>query len=234
MKHSFLYQWITAFVLLASLSSCISDDIIEDFVPEQVRILSSIDSLPPNTTFQFSAGFFNNIGNAETATITWSSSDESILSIEPDGTATTFAEGTVTITATTIITATQETFTDTITVHVSVDATGAPSLKSRAVTIRTTSTYLLEGTGALTETASGNLVLEINDDFRASTRLPGLYVYLTNNPNTISNALEISRVTQFSGAHSYTVNGAAINEYKYVLFFCKPFVVKVGDGTLED
>ena len=233
MKQTIFYQWIAILLALSGLQSCIGDDIIQDLVPEQVRILNPLDSLPLNETFQFSASYFNNIGVEETATIVWSSSDESILSITADGTATSISEGTVIVTATTT-TSTQEVLTDRITIQVSASASGVPDLKERTVTIRTTSSYVLEGTGVLKETASGELELAVNSDFRASSSLPGLYVYLTNNPNTLSGAFEIGRVTQFSGAHSYTFSGADLNTYAYVLFFCKPFVVKVGDGELAD
>ncbi|MEM9549152.1 MAG: hypothetical protein AAGA77_24405, partial [Bacteroidota bacterium] len=63
--------------------------------------------------------------------------------------------------------------------------------------------------------------------------LPGLYVYLTNNRNTTANALEIGAVEVFNGAHTYTVEDVGINDYKFLLYFCKPFNVKVGDGEIN-
>jgi len=79
----------------------------------------------------------------------------------------------------------------------------------------------------------GNLTLRFEDDYRASTALPGLYVYLTNNPNSTNSALEIGAVTTFSGAHTYTIEDVDISEYQYILYFCKPFNVEVGEGLIE-
>ena len=78
------------------------------------------------------------------------------------------------------------------------------------------------------------LILEFEDDFSTTSALPGLYVYLTNNINTINGALEIGPVTSFSGSQSYQISETDdLFKYGYVLFYCKPFVVPVGNGKLE-
>jgi len=62
-----------------------------------------------------------------------------------------------------------------------------------------------------------------------------LYVYLTNNPSTTAGALEIGKVTVFEGTHIYTIEGdIPLNQYNYLLYFCKPFNVKVGDGEIGE
>ena len=98
--------------------------------------------------------------------------------------------------------------------------------------ITTTSSYALSGDFSLTA-ENNDLVLAFDENYNASTALPGLYIYLTNNPSTISGALEIGKVQTFSGVHSYTIPNVDINEYSHVLYFCKPFNVKVGDGEIE-
>ena len=75
----------------------------------------------------------------------------------------------------------------------------------------------------------GDLVTDLD----GATSLPGLYVYLTNNPSTVNNAYEIGRVETFNGAHSYRISGVGLNEYDYLLYWCKPFSVKVGDGEIK-
>ena len=40
-------------------------------------------------------------------------------------------------------------------------------------------------------------------------------------------------VNIFDGAHEYTFTGADIFEYDYLLYYCKPFNVKVGDGEIS-
>lgn len=64
--------------------------------------------------------------------------------------------------------------------------------------------------------------------------MPGLYVYLTNNTNTINNALEVAKVKAFSGAQSYEITeDIDLTTYDFVLFYCKPFLVPVGEGELN-
>ena len=47
--------------------------------------------------------------------------------------------------------------------------------------------------------------------------------------------MEIGEVKVFKGAHRYTIGGdIALNQYKYLLYYCKPFNVKVGDGEFGD
>ena len=67
--------------------------------------------------------------------------------------------------------------------------------------IQTTSNYNL--TGSFTyEVVDGRLVLFLGNNYKASTSLPGLYVYLSNNPNSTAEAYEIGAVTVFEGEHS--------------------------------
>ncbi|PSR10351.1 MAG: hypothetical protein C7M88_02835 [Candidatus Arcticimaribacter sp.] len=100
-------------------------------------------------------------------------------------------------------------------------------------TIQTTSSYKLTGSYEYGLNDAGQLVLDIAGDYEASTALPGLYVYLSNNPNSTSGSYEIAEVTVFNGAHSYTLPSSIdISDYKYILYWCKPFNVKVGDSTI--
>lgn len=61
-------------------------------------------------------------------------------------------------------------------------------------------------------------------------------MYLTNNPNSIANAYEIGEVTIFDGAHSFELdaNEVGLTDFDFVLYFCKPFNVKVGDGQFDN
>jgi hypothetical protein len=100
-------------------------------------------------------------------------------------------------------------------------------------TIQTTSSYVLTGSYEYGLNDAGQLVLDIAADYLASKALPGLYVYLTNNPNSPSGGYKIGEVTVFSGAHSYILPSSIdVNDYKYILYWCKPFSVKVGDSTI--
>jgi hypothetical protein len=76
-------------------------------------------------------------------------------------------------------------------------------------------------------------LLRLESDFRTTSALPGLYVYLSNNVSTTNNAYEIGRVIRFSGEQEYLISDLSnLSEFNYVLFFCKPFVVPVGHGEL--
>ena len=227
-KYSILFLGL----LLSLLTSCIGDDIIADEVPERLRINNRIDSLKLGDSFQFEVMFFNNIGQAEDRQVDWNTSDANIISVSPDGLATAHEKGAATITATVNIpdTAPVE---DSFEVVVSDVTTEVEEMTNRSGSIKTTSSYVLTGDFELFQEGN-SLILSFDESYRASSALPGLYVYLTNNPNTTTNAYEIGMVTQFNGAHTYEIPAdIGLDTYNYLLFFCKPFRVKVGDGEIN-
>ena len=100
--------------------------------------------------------------------------------------------------------------------------------------IRTTSSYILEGSFRYEHNGT-QIILSLDDSYRASSSLPGLYLYLTNNPNSPEDGYEVGEVTVFAGAHSYNLPSSInLMDYKYLLYWCKPFRVKVGDAQLFD
>lgn len=214
--------------------SCIGDDVIFDTVDERLSIAPSIDSLQIGNTYQFDATFFNNVGVEENRAIDWRSSDEAILSIDANGLATGITAGMVQIFAE-IEATTGDILRDETTLIVTEETVVQPTVdtpSARSGSIATTSSYTLEGDFTLEESENG-LLLSFSDNYRASTSLPGLYVYLTNNPNTLNNAFEIGKVQTFNGAHTYNITiDADLNTYSHLLYFCKPFGVKVGDGAI--
>ncbi len=218
------------YVLLACsvLTGCIGNDFVFDEVDPVLRITTSIDTMQINTTLQFEQMYLNNIGVEESVNATWVSSDESVIAISTDGLAEALQEGSSVI-ATEYHTA-DGMLRDEITVYVGQTAsTGGASASG---VIQTTSSYLLEGDFTIQETENG-IRIEIAENYRASTALPGLYVYLTNNKNTTANALEIGAVQVFSGAHQYDIPNVKVSDYSHILYFCKPFNVKVGDGEIR-
>lgn len=226
MKNTF---YITILTLL--FTSCIGDDIILDAVDETLKITAQATSIAAGETFQFEARFTNNIGEIEENRVTWRSSDEAILTIDPDGLATAISKGNVTIYAEATL-ASGDILQEEMLVEVSEVTTVIETPTNRTGVIATTTFYDLAGDFSISE-VNGNLLLEIADNYEASDALPGLYVYLTNNPNSINDAFEIGKVEIFEGAHSYEIEGVAITDYDYILYFCKPFRVKVGDGKIN-
>ena len=226
---------ITAILFLFSLvfTGCIGDDFIDDRVDERISIDNPISEIQVNETYQLNVTFFNNVGQPETTTLTWTSSNQTIATISSTGLLTAIAEGDVIIT----ISATLEDG-SILSEDKMITVTSGPVSNdpiTRSGTIITTSSYTLEGDFIISEIVNTqNLDLAIADNYQASSSLPGLYLYLSNNPNSISGALELGPVQVFNGSHSYEIENTGINEYKYLLYWCKPFSVKVGHGEIND
>lgn len=234
----FMKKVIFIFILITStiVSSCIGEDIRQDEISEELRILNPIGSIVVSESYKFNTSFFNNIGEIDnSSTVVWSSSNEAVASIDTSGLLSTLTEGTTIITAqiedgSSIITETS------LSIIVTLEPTEIetpPTNKSGTIT--TTSSYRLEGDFTITEIENtNNILISIADNYTATTSLPGLYVYLSNNPNSINGALELGAVTEFNGAHTYTVSNTNINNYTYILYWCKPFGVKVGEGKINN
>ena len=220
------YLYLIFIVVMLPFGGCIKDDFIDDSMPPELRITSSIDTLAIGENFQMEAIYLNGVGQTQNVPITWSSSNPLIMSITSSGLAEGLQLGDVEVYAE------HGSLIDTIKVAVGNKTVIMPVEKSG--TIATTSTYALEGNFTLKESGD-DLILEFFGDYKASQALPQLVVYLSNNAaSNGGGAYEIATVTVFSGAHSYTIPNVGINDYKYVLYFCKPFAVKVGHGEIKD
>ncbi|MDC6366376.1 MULTISPECIES: Ig-like domain-containing protein [Flavobacteriaceae] len=224
------YQFIVWVFLPLVFIGCIGKDYIDDFVEPAVRIDNPIIGLQTSDTHTYSATFFNTIGQPENTGVSWSSSNESIITINEQGLATALTEGQATISVSVVFDG--ETISDQDEIVVSTEEMENNQESNRSGTIRSTSSYDLEGEFAL-ETSGKSLLLSFNSNYVASSSLPGLYLYLSNNPNSINGALEVGAVTVFDGAHSYAIPDTGINDYQYLLYWCKPFSVKVGDGLIN-
>ncbi len=222
------YLILPALSLLFFFTGCIGDDIVDDYVPPAVKITNPVDTLAEGSTWQFVAKFTNNIGAEEDLPVQWSSSNLPVLTIDENGLATAVSKGPATVTAE----ATYQGTTVEDSWQVIVDETTIVNPTTRSGEIKTTSSYALKGSFIITTEGNG-IKITISDDYMASTALPGLYVYLGNNPNSIANAHEIGLVQVFNGAHSYTVPDVGLNDYSYILYWCKPFNVKVGEGKIN-
>lgn len=215
-------------IILLSIFACIKDDYVEDFVEPVLRIISTVDTIGIDESFQFEAMYLNNVGLEEEVSLQWFSSTPEVLSISTnDGLAQALQEGSAIISVKyNVGSLSLEAF-----MEVNVGAETVSNTTERMGTVASTSSYQLMGDFLLKEDGNG-LILELSDNYAASTALPGLFVYLSNNKNSIGNAFEIASVVTFSGAHTYTIPNIGINDYSYLLYFCKPFNVKVGDGEI--
>lgn len=218
-------------VILISVQSCIGEDVIDDFVEAQIRIDNPISEIQVNTQYTYEATYFNNIGLPENIQIQWESSDDNVISIDENGTATAISAGTATISAS--VESEHGLIKDDDSLTVTKEEIITESEDSKQGTIITTSSYRLEGSFTIT-TVDDDLLLHIAEDYVASNSLPGLYLYLTNNPNSVNGALEVGEVEVFNGEHNYTIPDTGLNDYSYLLYWCKPFAVKVGEGEIEE
>ncbi len=216
--------------LLILLSGCIGDDLISDEVEPEIRILNPVVSIEVGTTYQFEARFFNNVGIEDPGReLRWSSSETQILTIDDNGLARALALGT------TIVSVETDFGSDIIKENLTVVVSGETVTggDTRSGVIVSTSSYVLEGSFTLSG-ATGDLNLDIDASYKATSALPGLYLYLSNNPNSTADAYEVGAVEVFEGAHSYNIkDNVGLNDYDYLLYYCKPFNVKVGEGKIE-
>ncbi len=212
-------------ILSVFLSACIGTDVLDDAVDPEIIILNPVEEIAVGASYMFLAEYRDETGMPRDVPLSWESSDPDVISIDGAGNAMALEKGTVEIR---VQAAERET---SIQVE-SGDMTSGP-VTTRTATLQTSSSYPLEGTATLTKT-EGGLILRFMDDFRTTSALPGLYVYLSNNTATTNNAYEVAKVARFTGEQAYSIPDlTSLTDYKYVLFFCKPFVVPVGHGELK-
>ncbi len=221
-------NFILFFLSVSMLASCIKDDFIADTIDTALRITTNLETLAIDTEFQFEAMYLNEVGQETDVPFFWTSSDESIILISENGLAQAISPGTVTITVTYIDG--ENELEDKL--ELSVGESTTQKVNTVTSNIVTTSSYVLEGEFTYAETPDG-VNIAFKDDYKASTALPGLYLYLSNNKSSIADALEIGAVEVFNGAHEYDVDDVEFSDFKYLVYFCKPFNVKVGDGELN-
>lgn len=219
------------FILLFCVCSCIGTDYINDRVDPKIFITNPLNSIKEGETYQFNARYINYVGDEiANPNINWKSSNESVIDVSNSGLATGVSVGEAIVTASLTTSEENLLISGSNTVKVSTSTTTNP-VKFEG-TIMSTSSYELRGDFTL-EMVNGVLRLSLGQDYKASTSIPGLYVYLGNTPNAISNAYEIGAVTVYEGAHYYDLPDIGLYDYSYILYWCKPFSVKVGDGKIQ-
>jgi len=222
---------IFIFLIPVITYACIGTDILDDLIEARIAMVNSVEVLIVGDFYQFEAAYFDNIGLKQPVQFDWTTSDQLVLEINENGLAQAVAPGTVTISASVngMTSSVAVTVFDPSVVNEDSIRMQQTQQGTRTAQLKTVSSYPLEGT----VTFSGQ-TLEFSTDFKTTSALPGLYVYLTNNTSTINNALEIGAVKEFSGSQVFEVPGnVQLQDYSHVLFYCKPFVVPVGNGKFE-
>ncbi|MEM9023560.1 MAG: DM13 domain-containing protein [Bacteroidota bacterium] len=186
----------------------------------QVVISAPAQQVEQGAQLAFSAVVTNANGDPVTdKTITWNSSNPSLLSINSNGVATGNGLGLATITATV----------DGITSN-GIEVLVTPVFNtSRSGNFKGTGGYSVSGNVVAEVAAGGDLRLNFSSDFSSSNG-PGLYVYLSNNTN---GGVEVAKLNQLSGPFTLDVPGVGLNDYDFVLIWCKPFGVTFGYAELN-
>lgn len=189
-----------------------------------VILVAQMATMAVNGTQQLQAQIYNSSSNLLSGkSVTWVSSDTSILKVTSTGLITAIKSGTASITAT---------------------SEGINSI-AYAITVNTTmrmgtfsglGSETCNGTGILKYDAGGNLKIEFSTDFNV-TPGPDLYVYLSNVSSgsaVNTKGLTIALLGATSGARSYTVPaGTGINDYKYLVVHCKQYAHTFGNAELK-
>ncbi|MDO3693320.1 Ig-like domain-containing protein [Wenyingzhuangia sp. chi5] len=225
-------------LLFVGLNSCIQEDIVDDAVPEELRIISSVNTLKVGDVVKLQASYFNNVGEKENKNIVWETSNSNVLFIDALTTnITALAEGTATITVKT--TGSSGELTDSEIIMVVKDGVVVmPSENTKKGTIAPTASYVAAGDFEISKTTNGIQII-LDDNYVADESLPGFALFLTNNPNSLANALQIDAYddvdgTHYKGAFTYILDGVGINDYQYLVQWCRPFSILVGKATITD
>lgn len=221
---------IRFFYLFLLLSACVGEDLVDDQVPTEIRITNPILSLEIEQTHQYQAKYFDFVGREiSEKPLVWESSDPAVASVSHQGLVTAIGEGSAVITVTSeddlgnVISATDKLEVSDNTQTENMIITG---------TLQTTSSYLLRGSFRLEKTEA-SFTLYLEDDYQADRGLPRLVVFLSNNRNSVADAYRVGEVRVFSGAHSYDLPSEfGLMDYRYLLYWCEPFNVDVGEGIL--
>ncbi|MDB9886166.1 DM13 domain-containing protein [Flavobacteriaceae bacterium] len=192
------------------------------------------DIIEARTTFSVTAvtSTDTSTSTSETSTMTADSETSTLTTDTETSTMTTETETSTMTTDTETSTMTTETETSTTTIDNNTGTGIVLAPQFYEGEIISTSSYILEGNFRYEHNGT-QITLSLDENYRASTSLPGLYLYLGNNPNTVNGAIEIAKVTVFNGAHEYILPPSIeLADYKYLIYWCKPFSVPVGEGTI--
>lgn len=214
--------WIVAFVPGKAADSALITVVADVNAVAQVIVTASQNTLLPGATLAFSAAAQNASGAAIPGkTITWNSSNITVLTINNSGLATAQSPGTAQVTATA----------DGITSLPFTVTVNAPANASRMGAFQGNASYNVSGTATLT---AGKL--SFSNDFRSSNG-PGLRVYLAKNAPgvlTASNSIKLGNLVSTSGAQEYTVPGSVqLSDFDFAVVYCEPFNVAFGFARLN-
>lgn len=189
----------------------------------QIDTENNISIINPGETLQLTGSTLNAAGGAiDGAAIVWSSSDETIATVDETGLVMGIADGAVRITASAAG----------VTGFVTLFVGDATSL-SRTGNFEGLNGYRASGEVTLMVNDEGNLSMVLSSNFTAQNG-PGLYFYLSNSRNSVSGGVELGEARSVNGADTYEVpEGVALEDFNHVVLYCKPFGVGFGTAELD-
>lgn len=212
-----------ALILLLSYG-CIGTDIVEEFISEQLKITSNISALKVGESYQLMAELSKSDGSSREVPVEWTSTDPSIISVQPDGLIMAHMPGKISLIAS------YQEWKDTLMIEAGSSTVEAPL--ERTGTFQGVNSYSVNGDFTLSDTGSG-LELSFSTNFSANNG-PGLHVYLSNQQTSVSGGVDLGELKQNSGSQTYPVpSTVAMDTYNYVIVYCKPFSVVFGFGVLN-
>lgn len=189
----------------------------------EVKIVTpSKTSFQINDKLQLEAQALNISGSTlNDKVITWESSNSAVISVNATGEITAVASGEALITAKT----------DSVSsATLSLEVQSA----SKTATFSGSGSYTVTGTATMFYNESDDLILEFSNDFSVSSFGAAIYVYLSNQDNSVAGGAEIQQLTK-QGGQSYnltTINSSlTIDSYDYVIIHCKPFNIPFGQSS---
>ena len=184
----------------------------------------SSTSVGVGATLQLTASARDINGNVlNVSDFTWTSSDGSVATVDATGLVTGVTDGAITITATANNVSSQA--------YALTIGNGGSSQASRTASFSGTRGYTVSGNATLEATSSG-IKLSLGSDFSTQSG-PGLYLYLSNNSDGVSGGVELGKLRKNSGSDEYTIDGVSLDQYNYVIVYCKPFGAPFGFGEFK-
>jgi len=183
----------------------------------EITISSPTQTLDIGQSTQLSISVKNILGEELTGPFqpVWSSSNPGIISVNDQGLATAVAAGPSEITAT---------VDGIISLPYSLTVSGG----ERTGTFQGVNGYNVSGSVAVDDNT-----VELGSNFSASNG-PGLYIYLTTSSSSVSGGIELGALVSTAGVQSYNIpQGEDVNNYQYVIVYCKPFGIPFGFAELQ-
>lgn len=178
--------------------------------------------LAPGESLNLTASAYNVKQKALTGkTITWTSNNESVITVNSTGTINAVSEGIASIVAT-------------------IDGVVSASLKIEVKSnikkgvFSGSGSYTVTGTASLFINENDDLILEFSNDFSVSSFGVAIYVYMSNQNNSVAGGVEIQQLLK-QGGQSYNITNInselTIDSYDYVIIHCKPYNIPFGQSS---